>query len=473
MKSNYKNIIIFIYGALLCCPLYSDEDLLQLPNIEEFVLNNGMRVLFSQNYDYPSVYCHIYINSGYLDDPQNGGILATVIKNSIDGATTKYSKEGEILELMQSLGDDGGRFDHKRMNKHSFEIGSYFLKEDIKLGLELYAELLQRPLYTRKNTFWAKLILPFIPKKNNNNKWSLTSLHRDHLYANIISSNDPTNYVKMTTVACKDWHNQHIRPENTTIMITGDVNYIYVKKIINNYFSNWKSIGEAPERAKYKINITDQINTKIRFINTDFNDAEIRIILKSASNEDEWYLSSELAKTIFHPGHSTGRLNAIHQKLNLYGEASQSTSTSARLPGTTISGKVKYGNIEKFYNLIVTEFNNLSSNSIDEAELKSAKKIISNRLKYELNEPRDLTHFIQREYNTNGYNLEKIRGTLKNLNDVSLDEVNRAAARIYNPDNFILLLMGKRDSCSTFLKQFENVEYYEHTEALRVSANSR
>ena len=65
---------------MLCCSLYADEELLYLPNIEEFTLNNGMRVLFSQNYDYPTVYCHVYINSGKLDDPQKGGALAESVK---------------------------------------------------------------------------------------------------------------------------------------------------------------------------------------------------------------------------------------------------------------------------------------------------------------------------------------------------------------------------------------------------------
>ena len=69
--------------------------------------------------------------------------------------------------------------------------------------------------------------------------------------------------------------------------------------------------------------------------------------------------------------------------------------------------------------------------------------------------------------NVYGYSLEKIKGGLKKLNEVSLDAVNVAAARIYNPENFILLVMGNQDSCATFLEQFEDVEYYEHTEELR------
>ena len=376
MKFSYKNIITIMHSVMLCCALNADEDLLRLPNIEELILENGMRVLFSQNYDYPTVYCHVYVNSGSLDDPQNGGNLAGFISQKITEVTEKYPKKGEILELMQSFGDDGGRLDHKWMNEYSFEFGSYFLKEDVNPALELFAEFLQYPLYHTKDIFWVKFVKPFIPKKNMYTKSSLTSIHIDNLYANIKRSARMNSLLKLTTNDMKNWHNAYIRPENTTIMITGDVNYLYVKKIIQNYFGNWNSIDEAPDRAGYKININDKSSTKIRFINTDFNDAEIRIILKSASNEDSWYLSSELAKTAFNPGHSTGRLQKIHHQLNLYGEISQTTSTSARLPWTKIRGKVKYDNVEKFYDLIVSEFNNLSSNSINEAELESAKKIM-------------------------------------------------------------------------------------------------
>ncbi len=34
------------------------------------------------------------------------------------------------------------------------------------------------------------------------------------------------------------------------------------------------------------------------------------------------------------------------------------------------------------------------------------------------------------------------------------------------------VVVGNKDSCSTFLGQFKNVEYYEHAEELRASVNS-
>ena len=51
-------------------------------------------------------------------------------------------------------------------------------------------------------------------------------------------------------------------------------------------------------------------------------------------------------------------------------------------------------------------------------------------------------------------------------------DLKTEAAKIYNPNNFILLLMGNRDSCATFLEKFEYVDYYEQTEELRASASN-
>ena len=69
-----NKFIILVYGSMFFSLLNADDAFLNLPNIDEFTLNNGMRVLFSPNYDYPTVYCHVYVNRGMLDDPENGGL---------------------------------------------------------------------------------------------------------------------------------------------------------------------------------------------------------------------------------------------------------------------------------------------------------------------------------------------------------------------------------------------------------------
>ena len=60
-----------------------------------------------------------------------------------------------------------------------------------------------------------------------------------------------------------------------------------------------------------------------------------------------------------------------------------------------------------------------------------------------------------------------IKTSFDEINKVSMDDINNAASRIYDPNNFILLLICHKDSCATFLERFKDIEYYEQTDELR------
>ena len=447
---------------------------LELPRTEEYKLDNGMRILISPNYDYPTVYCHLFINSGEIYDTLYGGSLSDRMYWSMFDGTTKYPSKQIIKGKIRALGDNGGSFSTRRIDDVECEIGSYYLKEDKKPALELYAEIIQNPTFSRKGEFWEKMIVNVLPKRNFYRKWNLSDMHLYDLYINLKTTIHP-KFSKIKNIKRQDlqnWHKSIIQPEKTTLMITGDVNYLYVKKIINDYFGDWKSLTAFPERPEYKININDASGIKVRFVNIiNQLDAEIRIVLRSASIDEDWYFSSELAKTVFGWG-NLGRLATIHEKLNKYGELKQKSSRTLPFNWTRIEGNINYNNLSTFYELITSEFNKMSSRSISEGDLISAKKIRSNEMKSNLNEPEAYTKFIQRAYNINGFSLEKIEASFDKINNVSLDEINNAASKIYDPNNFILLVMGNQDSCAIFLDQFDDVEYYEQAEELRASASS-
>ena len=79
-------------------------------------------------------------------------------------------------------------------------------------------------------------------------------MHLYDLYINLKTTIHP-KFSKIKNIKRQDlqnWHKSIIQPEKTTLMITGDVNYLYVKKIINDYFGDWKSLTAFPEKPEYK-----------------------------------------------------------------------------------------------------------------------------------------------------------------------------------------------------------------------------
>ena len=92
MINKTPRIVCFIYCISLCtfiAPLYSENLENKLPHIEEYQLDNGMRVLISHNYDNPVVYVNVHINASKLDDPVKQPNLSQKAFYHIDEGTSK------------------------------------------------------------------------------------------------------------------------------------------------------------------------------------------------------------------------------------------------------------------------------------------------------------------------------------------------------------------------------------------------
>ncbi len=462
------HFIVLITCSLFITVLFSglDKPSLQLSHIEEYSLDNGMRVLISPNYDFPVVYCHLFINSGEIDD-QDGGRLAEMTYWELFKGTEKYPSKTKILEKIRELGDDGGRFNLRDQSLTYSEIGSYFLREDIEPALELYAEIIQRPTFNSSNIkLLGKLIgrlgLITAPKDWLYGKSKLLHRHLHDLYDHHKTKIHPKYWLfKFKKKDLKNWHKANIHPENTTLMITGDVNYSYVKNIINEYFGNWSALKDIPERPASKINENPGI--KMRFVNMkDLTKAEIWIGQPEIIPAYNWfqndkYIPAVLAKKIF-MGENFGRLASIQDSLDGFEKTDEEW-------WSTIGSKIKYNDLSEYYDLIISEFDKMSY--IRDSELLAAKKIESNKIINNLNKPENFTRYIQHRYNNNDFNMEKIEASFDEINSVSLNDVQKVASKMYNRNNFILLLMGNKDSCATFLERFEDFEYYERHEELR------
>ena len=468
-----KIFILFLIIDIACLPLLAEEKAYHLPDIEEFQLNNGMRVLISPNYDNPTVYISIYLNAGSLDDPLDQIGLAGGAFWLMKEATIKYPKEGQIKEKLFSLGSADGSFKYMSLNDNYGYIENYFLKEDIREGIELFSEVLTSPTYPLYNKWMINLAVRLLPKKTFIGHGHLANIHIKNQYANKIEYLHPKHAMGYSKKNMMNWYDKYIRPENITLMVTGDINYIYIRKLVNEYFGDWKSTEPMPKRRDYPLNLTENSGINIRFVNIEGRkDAMVRIITNGPSVNDSWHTAGQMAILAFGDGGFSSRLAKIHDKFNRYSYLYYDWQKESRLPYTIIKAETKYADLSNLFREIKSEFEKLANNSITDAELEQTKSIRLNYYNGKLYNPEKYSDFIQTYYNNNGYSLDKISGKWEEVQNVTLNEANEAAARIFDPDNFMMVVLGNRDSCATFLEQFEDIEYYEQVEELRASASN-
>ena len=180
-------------------------------------------------------------------------------------------------------------------------IENYCLKEDTRECIELISEVLVNPTFPEFGKFHKTNILYFTPPKVWYQDEYLAKLHSLNLFANRFMYLN-YNYLQRfyNNKEMRNWYNGHIRPENITLMITGDISAINIKKMVNEYFGNWMSSDPMPEQREYPINISNNSGIKLRFIDSkDRKDAKIRIIIRGPSYNDNWRHAGDLAGIVF------------------------------------------------------------------------------------------------------------------------------------------------------------------------------
>ena len=66
-----------------------------------------------------------------------------------------------------------------------------------------------------------------------------------------------------------------------------------------------------------------------------------------------------------------------------------------------------------------------------------------------------------------GHSLDDIKNWVNTLESVTLDDVNVAANKYWDHENFYLIVFGDKDSTATFLNQFDNVEMLHHMDTFK------
>lgn len=462
MKSNQKYLSISFLIAYIFAN--SNQLSLSLPDIEEYQLKNGMRILFSPNYEAPVVYFSMQINVGTLDSPENMPELAQKVFYELNNKTKKFSKKNQLKEKFYSLGNDYGNFNKFYMNLTTSRLDHICLKEDVKDCIEIFSEVLINPLLSFKNNPIEKLTMKYAPSSLFASKRLATKLHAEYMFNGLISYFRPSTRMSYSKKDAMDWYSKYIKPENITLMISGDINVLYLKKILKEYFEQWEQSTSIIKSKEHSININHNSGIKVQLTNMEnVSKPIVRITKKTTDLNNFWDPAIQMALYIFYKD----RLERIQLKMNNAVNIGWGWEQSNRMPFTYITFESNYNLINDFYLELLSEFNDVSNNTITENDLNKAVKTRTNNYQQKIYDPKTLNTMVLYYYNENGYSLEKVAQLVDDIQAVTLEDVNLAAKKVFDPNNFIMTVAGNKDSLTTFLNQFKNIEYYKQAEEIR------
>ncbi|WP_275315078.1 M16 family metallopeptidase [Tenacibaculum bernardetii] len=407
----------------------------QLGKVDKFTLPNGLQVIMVENHKLPRASASLTIDNKAVVEGNKAG-LSGMMGSLLGRGTTNITKD-EFNEKVDYLG--------ARVNFFSSGAAAASLKKYFPEVLGLMADGVKNSQFTQEE--FDKEVKVTLDGLKSNEK-SVTAIARRAEGALIYGKNHPfgefTTKESIGNISLTDVQNNfntYYKPNNAYLVIVGDIDPSETKKMVTKLFGDWKK-GNVPAVAFSK---PENVNTtEINFINMS-NAVQSEIVVANNIDlklGDKDYYAALLANSILGGG-GTARLfmNLREDKGYTYGSYSsvrQSRDAATFRATASVRNAVTDSSVVE----IQKEINKIRYQKVSAEELKNAKAKYVGNFVMEVQKPATAARYA---LNIALYNLpaDFYENYLKNINAVTLDDVQNAAIKYFRGDKARIIITGK------------------------------
>ncbi len=446
-KYNMKKIICGTILALLVTGGYAQVDRTKAPppgpapkitlgKYESFTLKNGLKVIVVENHKLPKVTYTLVVDADPTLEGNKAGYVSAF--GEMLGRGTATRTKAQIDEESDMIGaslfpNSGGIY------------GSTLKKNNEKL-LELMADIILHPSFPQEE--FDKVINRSKDALESNktdagaiagNLTSKAVYGKNHPYGDIETDSTLAN-IKLQDV--KDYYAKTFMPNISYLAIVGDITKAEAQPLIEKYFGEWA------KGTPTKIKLTNPIppsNPEITMNDRPGSQQSTLRFVYPVQNTvgGPDFLKLRLLNNVLGGG-ATGRLfmNLREKHGYTYG-AYSSISADENVGQFTASADVRTEVTDSAIFQFISEFNKIATGGVTADELQSAKNELTGSFAIGLEDPQTVARFA---INIDMYKLPKdyYENYLTNLNAVTLEDVNAAAAKYILPFNYHIVIVGDR-----------------------------
>ena len=221
------------------------------PDVHEFKMANGMKVLVKEDHRAPVVVSQIWYKVGA--SYEHSGI--TGVSHVLEHMMFKGTKKHPNGEFSRIIAENGGR-------ENAFtgrDYTAYFQqleKSRLKVSFEMEADRM-RNLTLPENEFKKELAV-VMEERRLRTEDKATSLTSEQFYATAFTNNPYHQPIigwmddlkNMQVEDLKSWYEKFYAPNNATLVVVGDVDAADVFKLAKKYFANLKPSDIASTKPR-------------------------------------------------------------------------------------------------------------------------------------------------------------------------------------------------------------------------------
>ncbi|MBK7105782.1 MAG: insulinase family protein [Ignavibacteriae bacterium] len=422
------------------------------PKIENFTLDNSVKVFFNKKDTLPIIQMNLIIPSGSIFNPIGKEGLSYLTSMLLDEGADNLSgfEISDKLELM-------GTILNINSNKEFTTISLLCLIEKFEESLEILSKIILQPNFDDEDFDRQKLKL--ITKNiqlEDDPSYVASNVFNKNIFRNtnyqFPSSGINSSIEKITNLDVKDYFSQRYLPNGSFIIVVGNLEKNIAQNILNKYFENWKS-------KENKNQTEDKISSKKKMLVVNKPNAvqsELRIgHFSKGRNSNDFYARSILNSILGGQFSSRINLNLREDKGYTYG-AHSSYNYNSIGSTFTVATSVKSENTGDAIKEILFELNEIK-NTIHQHEIDFAKSYLVRRF------PSMFETYSQIASNISLLPLFNLPNNyfetyIQKLDDVNKADVLNAAKENIDFEKLLIVVVGDEKLIRNQLSQFEEFE---------------
>jgi predicted Zn-dependent peptidase len=462
-----KRILIFFLVVIVTTISFAQIDRSKRPepgpaptvnigDAESFELPNGLKVFVVENHKLPKVTFNLTIDADPIVEGKNVGYTEAAGQLLETGTKTRSKDllDQEIDMLGASFSTSADNVTASGLERNKEKI--FAIMTDVILNSEFKQEELDKIV---KQTLSGLAAAKDEPNTIAQRVGKSLMYGKNHPYGEI----ETEETVKSITLdMCKKYYESYFKPNVAYLAIVGDINLKTAKSLVEKYLGKWakadvpKNTYETPKMpATTKVSLVDRANAVQSVIGIAYP------VELPMGNED--VIKASVANLIL-GGSSTGRLFMNLREGHGYTYGAYSSITPDKLVGsfaayTSVRNIVTDSSITE----IISEMKKIRNDKVSEAELQKAKNYLTGSFTRGLEKPETVARYA---INIARYNLPKdyYKNYLKNLNAVTIEDVQMVAKKYIKPNNANILIVENAQEIAKNLVKFSvsgKIDYYD------------
>lgn len=440
-----KKVIYLLAGLFLSVPVLQAQQVpmpkpgpspvVNVGKPQTFELKNGLKVLVVENHKLPRVSYSLTIdNAPYAEGAKKGvsNLLSAVIGEGTKNISKdKFNEEIDYLGASINFGANGASA--SGLSKYNDRL------------LELLADGALNPLFTQEEFDKQKAKMIEGLKSQEKNVKAVAGRVTDALIYGLKHPNG--EYVteqSLNNVTLDDVKQEYVTyfvPGNAYLVVVGDVKFKDVKKKVTKLFGSW--VGDKAPAASYS-DPKDVQYTQVNFVDMP-NAVQSEITIANVTNlkmTDKEYFATILANQILGGG-GEGRLFLnIREKHGWTYGAYSSVGGNKYVGNFDASTSVRNAVTDSAVVEMMNEVKRIRTDLVTDEELKVAKAKYIGNFVMQVEKPGTVARYALLT-KTQGLPEDFYQNYIKNINDVTAEDIRNAAKKFFSADNARIIVVGK------------------------------